>query len=1035
MFGIDIAFNRPWYLMLLFLIPVIWMLSYRSLAGLGNIRRLIALGLRTLVLVLFILALAEAQRQQTSEKLTVIYLLDQSSSIPIEQRYAMLEYVVDDVRAHRNIDREDMAGLIAFGRSAAIEVPPYDDELPLMNQLESTFDMATDATDIAGALKLAQATFPLGTAKRIVLVTDGNENVGNVRASARRLTDAGVGIDVVPIELGSRSEIVVEKLVLPDDVRKGQPLEMRVIVNNLTRGKTAEAGVVPGKLKLLRRSSELGGDDRTLSTLDVKLPPGKSVFTFVQTIEQPDFYEYEARFDPDDMQDDLMQQNNRATAFTHVRGKGHVLLIEDWEHPGEFQELVSQLKDSNIAVTVRNSQQLFTSLATLQRYDSVILANVARSSGDDAAGVTSFSDSQIAMLVRNTEQMGSGLIMLGGERSFGAGGWASTEIEKAMPVDFTVKNKKVKAVGALALLMHASEMAQGNHWQKKVAQEAIKALGPMDYCGLIHYTNSGDDWLWKVGGRGMVRVGDNRDHMLRKLGRMTPGDMPDFDPAMRKALSEFNSLTDASVKHMIVISDGDPSPPTNALLAKFAPDPNKPKDKGIQITTVAIGTHGPAGSSPLQDIAKRTGGKYYVVKSPKALPKIYQREVRRVTRPLVYEKPVQPKIIQGHEIMLGIDDPVAPITKGFVLTTLKENPLVEVSMVSPLPTGAAKNATILATWTYGLGRAVAFTTDAGGQNAHWSEDWPAWENYQRLFSQMVRWSMRPSEEQGKFTVTTDTNNGKVTFVITAQDPDNEFLNHLSFAGTAISPDNSTFDINVTQKAPGRYVGEFNTTQSGSYFLSFSSGPGKAPIRAGVNVPYSAEFRDRETNRALLESLVEFKPNGGKAGKLIEGDMRRGKIDSLLTTDTFRHNLAKAVSSDDTWLIVFASCVFFADVFVRRVSINLDWMKPVWTRVLDGVLGREKQQAPDQRLERLRSRKEAINASMEERRSAARFEPEPDAEVDTSILTDPLSQSDAPARPATPRPQVTPEEDEEEGYTSRLLKAKRKIRDQNDRKDS
>ena len=81
--------------------------------------------------------------------------------------------------------------------------------------------------------------------------------------------------------------------------------------------------------------------------------------------------------------------------------------------------------------------------------------------------------------------------MLGGPASFGVGGWANTELEKAMPVDFQIKNSKVEAVGALALMMHASEMPEGNYWQKVVAQKSIEMLGPMDFCGLIFLGISG----------------------------------------------------------------------------------------------------------------------------------------------------------------------------------------------------------------------------------------------------------------------------------------------------------------------------------------------------------------------------------------------------------------------------------------------------------------------------------------------------------------------------------------------------------------
>ena len=69
--------------------------------------------------------------------------------------------------------------------------------------LESLFELRTDATNIASALKLAQASFPEDSAKRIVIVTDGNENLGDARTVARTLADDGIGIDVVPIELQS----------------------------------------------------------------------------------------------------------------------------------------------------------------------------------------------------------------------------------------------------------------------------------------------------------------------------------------------------------------------------------------------------------------------------------------------------------------------------------------------------------------------------------------------------------------------------------------------------------------------------------------------------------------------------------------------------------------------------------------------------------------------------------------------------------------------------------------------------------------
>ncbi|MDP6443896.1 MAG: VWA domain-containing protein, partial [Pirellulaceae bacterium] len=732
LFNLDVGFNKPWYLLLLALLPALWFLSFKSLSGLGKVRRLIALSLRTIVVAAVILALAEIQLLKTSDKVTVLYLLDQSQSIPVAKRQAMLQYVVKEVAKHRNAEREDRAGVIVFGKEALIEIPPFADDVPSISSIESGIHLETDATNLAAALKLAQATFPEDSAKRVVVVTDGNENLGNARSVAPMLRDAGIGIDVVPVELNASGEVAVEKIVLPPDIRRGQPIDARVVLNNFA-GKP-----VQGKLKITRL---IGAQEELLDEPTVQLKPGKNVFSFEHTIDDPAVYTYRADFTADKPGEDLLRQNNTATAFTHVRGKGRVLLIEDWEHKGDFDLMTRRLRANNLEVTVMPSDELFTSLAELQSYDCVVLANVPRSSGEDSKTVTNFSDDQIDMLVRNTQQMGAGLVMLGGPNSFGAGGWANTEIEKAMPVYFQFMIAIVLAVGALALLMHASEMAQGNHWQKVVAKESIKALGPMDYCGLLHWGNTtgADEWLWG-GNQGLVRVGGKRKMMIGRLSRMTPGDMPQFEPAMKVALGAFRRVN-ASVKHMIIISDGDPSPPRGATIAAY-------KQAKIQISTVAVGTHGPPGSTPLQQLATQTGGKYYVVSNPKALPKIYQREARRVARPLIYEPDggVRPQVVYDHEMHdFAINEQLPPIS-GFVLTTLKENALVEQSIVSPKPIDSS-NASILASWTYGLGRSAVLTTDAGKR---WTASWTDWEDYDKFYVQLIRWAMRPVDEDGKF---------------------------------------------------------------------------------------------------------------------------------------------------------------------------------------------------------------------------------------------------------------------------------------------
>ncbi len=1014
MFNHSLAFDSPGYLLLLLLLPVMWWLSFAGLSGLGRWRRLIALTLRTLVFTTIVLALADVQYQRRSDKLAVIYLLDQSLSIPIEQRQEMGKYVNASIEEHRNDFSnntfEDRYAVIVFGRDAGVEMPLVDVGISLPPRVETILD--PEYSDLATAIQRAKAMFPFDAAKRIVLVTDGNQNLGNAQREAKAATAAGVSIDVVPVMLVPRSEVAVEKIDVPANARRGQPFEMRVVLGN-DAPKGSERSV-PGKLRIIRKTGER---EETIVTQDIVVPPGKRVFTISEEIDQPDFYTYEARFSPDDPADDGMTQNNIASAFSHVRGKGQVLLIENWDKQGQFDHLVDRLRNEDIAVSVMPSDRLFTSLAELQRYDCVVLANVSRSTGTDGDNVSSFSDDQISMLVRNTREMGCGLIMLGGPDTYGAGGWTNTELEKAMPVDFEIKNTKVVPVGALVLMMHAGEMPRSNYWQKRIAFESIKILGSRDYCGLIQWSGT-DQWLWGQSKGGLIRVGPNRKMMQARTDRMTIGDMPQFDPALKMAATAFAGVPKAAVKHMIIISDGDPTPSTAATLRRL-------KQLSVKISTVAVGSHGKIGSTEMQRIATTTGGKYYEVRSPKALPKIYQREARRIARPLVYERdpPFQPTIVSQHEMLQGVEGGVPPIS-GFVLTTIKENPLVEVLLQSPQPT-TEKNSTVLATWTYGAGKTVALTTDAGNR---WADRWSDWDGYDKLFSQMVRWAMRPTSDLDHYSVATSVRDGKTQVVITAMNNDDEFLNDQSMSGSVVAPDMASIPLRIEQTAPGRYVGEFPSDLAGSYLIVVNPGPGRAPIRTGVNVGYSAEYRDIETNMALLKSLANMSAKNGPPGMLVEAGLDLSQPDQLLAANPFRRDLQPAIANQSIWpwLILLGSCVFFADVFVRRVQVNFEWLLPVLARGRDWVLRREKAVPVPETMGRLRSRKREISEQIEGRRAATRFE-EP---VDLPETTDAVAQASAAAKPTKARPQKpadeTPDQAAGPSYTERLLKAKRQV---------
>ena len=1011
---IEIGFQYPWYLLLLFLIPMVWWLGLKSLAGLGPWRRVIAIVLRTAVMLLVIFAIAGIQWIWSSEKLTVIYLLDQSDSIPVAKRQLMFEYAIQSVKQHRQSKRQDRAGLIVFGREASIEIPPFDEDLPNINRPESFFGKS-DATNLESALKLAQASFLEDSAKRIVVLTDGNQTLGSAESTAQQLSDTGIGIDVVPVRLDSNTEVLVEKIDVPGFVRQGQTVDARVVINRYSENGNAQD--IPGRLRVIRR---IGNQSEVLADGPYTLDRDINVVPIPHKIDETAGYTYEAEFNTDDPANDTISQNNRATAFSYARGKGKVMLIEDGATPGNYKQFVDALRRNDIDVDVRDTRNLFSSLVELQSYDSVILAGAPRTSGDDTTQIVSFTEDQIDMLVQSAQQFGMGILMLGGPEAFGAGGWTNTKLEKAMPVNFAIKNSKVEAVGALGMVMHACEIPEGNHWQKMISKAALEALGPSDYCGVVQYDMSGDKWLWGTGSAGLLPVGPNKAMMKSKMNAMMPGDMPDFDSSLTLAMKGLK-VTPASLKHMIVISDGDPTPASAGILAQYTA-------AKIKISTVAVGSHGPAGSNELRRIANKTGGNYYVVNNASALPKIFMREARRVARPLVFEPEggVQPVATQPHEILSGIAGPL-PTIKGFVLTERKDSPLVEVPLLSPKPT-ESDTASILATWTYGLGRTAVFTTDAGNR---WAAGWVDSPYYDQFFSQLVRWTMRPSNDDSKYNIATNIKDGRVQIVVTALNADDKFVNFLDMNAIAVGPDLKPINVAMRQQASGRYVGELTPEQAGSYMLSIVPGGGKPPITTGVTMPFSDEYRVRQANMQLLGSLAARKPMGGSAG-LISASLEKDSLKEVIGMDTYRTGLPPAKSLMDIWplAVLVGAALFFGDVFVRRVALDLGLpLRMLATRLRKRREGSNALNAEQKsRLDRLRSSKTVVSDDLQKQRASTQFEPDQDLPVSASSAEDAFGMKDS----SSSRPDLSSKKpslgvEEEQSYTSRLLDAKRKAK--------
>src|SRR4029077_17417706 len=163
----------------------------------------------------------------------------------IDRRAARLKKFINEAVQKGGAGPErDGAGLVIFGRRARLELPPSDAphfNLVTLPDLPNPADR--DYTDIAAGLKLALASFPEDTGKRIVLISDGNENLGNAEEQARLAADLGVQIDTVPVAAGQRNEneVLVERVEAPPLTEQGSQVQIRILVRNFNKNYLVKA--------------------------------------------------------------------------------------------------------------------------------------------------------------------------------------------------------------------------------------------------------------------------------------------------------------------------------------------------------------------------------------------------------------------------------------------------------------------------------------------------------------------------------------------------------------------------------------------------------------------------------------------------------------------------------------------------------------------------------------------------------------------------------------------------------------------------
>lgn len=955
-----IMFSEPLWLGLIGLGGWFWWIHSQGFHGLVGWRGHVALIMRLCLLGLLAMVLAEPRAVRESDSLAVVYVVDISDSIGSTSVDDALTYIMRSVGEK---PADDMAGLVVFGRNSAVELPPR-----VIFPFEAiNVRVASDGTNLSQALSLAAAVLPPENPGRIVLISDGVSTEGALPTVLDELHAQKIPVDVLPIDYQFENEVWLEKIELPQVTREQETYDVSVLLNALR----------PGSGRLVIREN-----NQVIAEQEVDYTAGKNRYEFKVEQRGAGYYEYEASIEPT-LGGDGWLENNRVADFHVLDGGRKILLVVDAAGDRrDWQSLEDAIRASARPVDRRDATDFPRSAVELLPYDAIILANVS-AENFDVVQMTAVRDA--------VYNLGIGLVMVGGENSFGPGGYHRSPIEEALPVSMDVSERKVLPSGALALVLDRSGSMHGHKLllAKRASVATLNLLTANDFVTVIAFDSDAHIVV------PMTPV-DDRNAIAQKIHRIDLGGGTNIYPGMvaaRKALE----ASPASVRHMVVLTDGDTYGSDYEKLAVAC------REAGITISTVGIGDG--ANMPLLQRIAQLGGGVFHMTQNPDDLVRILITEARTLKRSMIQTIPegMTPTLEYPSAVLKGIDS--LPKIYGYVLTTIKpraELVLQNAGEESPDP--------VLATWRFGLGRSAALTSDLAPR---WGRDWVNWDQYETFVKQLLI-DVSRTTTRGKLKMQTFTSAGQGYIRIEDQHEDPGML---EIHALVSDPDGMTEQVRLLQVAPNRYEASFPVDAVGRYqILAQGSGGGRnEQAVGGFVVSYSPEYLRFQSNPIVLREIVER-----TGGRVLRGD-ETGR--ELFIEDRASRRSTLPVFD---WFLIALVCLIPVDVAVRRIQI--DWGL-IFARLKPG--SRAKTGPATATLGSLLATKQAVSDRLRSSSSAA----EPahlQPRADTGSPGDRSGAAKTTQPPAaSPASNSEKAAADENSTTARLLARKRKRREEQD----
>ncbi len=847
---VPLAFGSPSAtLALLLCVPTVW-IAFHSYRRLSSARRASTTAVRVVGLILLALALAGFRLQRPTDHLATVFLLDESASVSPDARRQAAAFLAQAVRAAQPGDRYAVA---AFGRAPIVAAGWSADAD--VSALRVTTDRT--ATNIAEAVDVGLAMLPDDRAGRIIILSDGRETRGDAAGMAGLVRWRGASVDVVPLTAAGGVDAAVAAVDVPGIVEPGAPVPVRVELRS--------NAVVQATLRLFRNDVFWREEPLTL----IK---GSTTRVYEDVAGREGAVVYRVELEA---ANDAVPENGRGLGLARIATPPQVWVVSEDESGAEARDA---LVARGLRTVLVAPSALPDAVAGYADVRCVVLADVP------AAALT---HSQHGVLAAAVREFGVGLVMLGGTRSFGPGGWRGTLVEEVLPVTMESTRPREGIVGIVLVIDVSGSMAQqveGQtrlHFARDAALSAYAIADKETLVGVVAFSSRAATVL------PLEQRPRDPSSIIPTLARLRPQGGTAAAPALRMAIEHLTN-SEATTRHIIFMTDGI-FHDQEGVAALY------PALKSARITLSTIGAGAEVNAEQLREMADATGGIFYPYTRAAALPAIFAEDTMQVIRNPVVPGPIVPVPRTAGAAIRGVNWSNAPLMDGMISTTLRDSAQMFVSSPDQDP--------LVASWRAGLATTGVLCTDLGGR---FTPAWRDWPDRTTLLESLVRATL-PPPNTATFSADLRLEGSEAVVTADAVSPTGAFVNGLQLEATVLEPTGRARVVPLRQVGPGQYEARTPLAGVGLFTAQVrdtaSQNAGRQWVSAAL--PYPREFAPDDGGRDVLPRLADA--TGGQVLTEPTRAFRRPPTPQTVRTDLW------------PWLAAGALCLFPIDIGLRRFA--------------------------------------------------------------------------------------------------------------------